>query len=363
MTLGLLGRRSDSISSSMDRGWVAQLDLVGPTMFWFATVVSWRPPALSGASSPEPLDTDGNRGDEASPPTRVVVLRRALFLSCRKCSPSVRRRPGRPPLAAAWKAGRICPPGVAARNRRGLPAARRARAEDCRRGFHGTSALLQKHFSNPAAAAVLLIQAALLCAARLALAPTLFVPGGRGDLLLPLTPALLCPLLILRQRSARSVTTRESGPSRSWGDGRLLLAQSHGPVRRFVRPSSPVCSRQRDGWGPSTGSPQTSRNKEAVTRLTLVTISIEGSSGSPRAGVNLSARGTPSAANATGFPASSRAVERARRVVWAAGRQRVADWIPWTGRAVRHEDRSVVRASRDPDARRRPLTLGSPPFS
>lgn len=87
-----------------------------------------------------------------------------------------------------------------------LPGVRRVH-EDCRRGFTA-GALLRKHYSNPTAAAVLLIHAVLLCAARLLLAPTLLIPGGRSDLLLPLTPALLCPLLILRRQGTRSADLR-----------------------------------------------------------------------------------------------------------------------------------------------------------
>jgi hypothetical protein len=71
---------------------------------------------------------------------------------------------------------------------------------DCRTRTTAT-ALLRKHFPRCTDAVVLLSYAVLLCAARLALAPTLLLPGGRSDLLLPVVPALLCPLLLLRQPS------------------------------------------------------------------------------------------------------------------------------------------------------------------
>ena len=69
---------------------------------------------------------------------------------------------------------------------------------ECRTRTTAT-ALLAKHFPGCTDAVVLLSYSVLLCAARLVLAPTLLLPGGRSDLLLPVVPALLCPLLLLRQ--------------------------------------------------------------------------------------------------------------------------------------------------------------------
>jgi hypothetical protein len=72
---------------------------------------------------------------------------------------------------------------------------------DCR--THTTATvLLREHFPRCTDAVVLLSYAVLLCAARLVLALTLRMPWGRSDLLLAVVPALLCPLLLLRQPSS-----------------------------------------------------------------------------------------------------------------------------------------------------------------
>jgi hypothetical protein len=84
-----------------------------------------------------------------------------------------------------------------------LPGVRRL-LDDVRRRLP-TQQLLEKHFHHQADGAVLLAYALLVCGIRLALAPTLLFPWGRPDLLVPVTPALLAPLLALRQRRGRSV--------------------------------------------------------------------------------------------------------------------------------------------------------------
>jgi hypothetical protein len=66
--------------------------------------------------------------------------------------------------------------------------------------------VLRKHFHHQTDGAVLLTYAVLVCAIRLVLAPTLLLPWGRTDLLVPVVPALLAPLTMLRQRRGRLVS-------------------------------------------------------------------------------------------------------------------------------------------------------------
>ena len=84
---------------------------------------------------------------------------------------------------------------------------------DCRCGV-AFSETIRRHFSCGSGTAVILVTyPVLLCGGRLVLEPTLFSPSGRGDLLLPLLPAILAPLLVLGRpgtRRASSVIVRSA---------------------------------------------------------------------------------------------------------------------------------------------------------
>jgi len=78
---------------------------------------------------------------------------------------------------------------------------------DCCRG-EASSETIRRHFScSSKSAAILVVYPILLCGGRLAVEPTLLAPTGRGDLLLPLLPAMLAPLLVLGRPGARRATS------------------------------------------------------------------------------------------------------------------------------------------------------------
>jgi hypothetical protein len=79
--------------------------------------------------------------------------------------------------------------------------------KDCRRGL-ASSDTIGRHFSCSSGSAVILVAyPILLCGVRLIVEPTLLSPSGRGDLLLPLLPAMLAPLLVLGRPGARRATS------------------------------------------------------------------------------------------------------------------------------------------------------------
>jgi len=78
---------------------------------------------------------------------------------------------------------------------------------DCYRG-EAFSDAIRRHFSCSTRSAVILVTyPILLCGGRMVLEPTLLSPGGRSDLLLPLLPAMLAPLLVLGRPGARRATS------------------------------------------------------------------------------------------------------------------------------------------------------------
>jgi len=82
---------------------------------------------------------------------------------------------------------------------------------DCRRRCD-ISMLVGRHFRcGPAAAALLLIYPLLLFSGRFALEPSVLSRWDRSDLLLPLLPALLAPLLVLGQSARSRATTLATG--------------------------------------------------------------------------------------------------------------------------------------------------------
>jgi hypothetical protein len=79
--------------------------------------------------------------------------------------------------------------------------------KDCRRGL-ASSDTIRRHFSCSSGSAVILVAyPVLLCGGRMVLEPTLLSPSGRSDLLLPLLPAMLAPLLVLGRPGARRATS------------------------------------------------------------------------------------------------------------------------------------------------------------
>jgi len=79
--------------------------------------------------------------------------------------------------------------------------------KDCRRGVT-FSETMSRHFScGSGTAVILVVYPVLLCGGRLVLEPTLLLPSGRADLLLPLLPAMLAPLLVLGRPGTRGATS------------------------------------------------------------------------------------------------------------------------------------------------------------
>jgi len=78
---------------------------------------------------------------------------------------------------------------------------------DCCRG-EASSDTIRRHFScGSGSAVILVIYPILLCGGRLVVEPSLLSFSGRGDLLLPLLPAMLAPLLVLGRPEARRATS------------------------------------------------------------------------------------------------------------------------------------------------------------
>jgi len=124
--------------------------------------------------------------------------------------------------------------------------------DDCRRGC-ALGRLMERRFAcGPGAAAVIVGWPILLWAGRLVVVPNLLTPNGRSDLLVPLLPALLSPLLVLGRPGRHRTTCAISGVAFAVAIaafGTLAFRGASGAYREaFRQPVPPSVMREVVDW-------------------------------------------------------------------------------------------------------------------